>query len=194
MKKNCKGFTLVELMISVLIFGVVSAAIFGFMLTGAKTYNTVTDRISQQTQAQMAVNQLGDCLIDCNEGVYFDTTSNPPSKTLYIINVTMEKKTGDKDTYVPNYKAHVFKFEKSEIRYGNLGITKNTDGSFSCQGKVDELLTDDVSDFSVKFKGDEKLTKCDSATVSVKLKNRTLETVNTRTFAFRNKPAKVTVS
>ncbi|MEG1191297.1 MAG: type II secretion system protein [Oscillospiraceae bacterium] len=192
MKKNCKGFTLVELMISVLIFGVVSAAIFGFMLTGAKTYNTVTDRISQQTQAQMAVNQLGDCLIDCNAGVCFDTTS----KTLYIINVTMTKKTGDngKDNVEPSYSAHVFKFVNGEIRYGNLGITKNPEGTFTCKGKVDELLTDDVSDFSVEFKGDEKLTKCDSATVSVKLKNRTLETVNTRTFAFRNKPAKVTVS
>ncbi|MEG2010322.1 MAG: hypothetical protein RR032_07965, partial [Oscillospiraceae bacterium] len=118
------------------------------------------------------------------------------NKTLYIINVTMTKKTGDsdKDKVVLSYKAHVFQFKNGEIRYGNLGITKNTDGSFSCQGKVDELLTDDVSGFSVEFKGDEKLTKCDSATVSVKLKNRTLETVNTRTFAFRNKPAKVTVS
>ncbi|MEG1243087.1 MAG: type II secretion system protein [Oscillospiraceae bacterium] len=190
MKKNCKGFTLVELMISVLIFGVVSAAIFGFMLTGAKTYNTVTDRISQQTQAQMAVNQLGDCLIDCNAGVCFDTTS----KTLYIINVTMTKKDKDKVTYVPSYKAHVFKFKDGEIRYSNPVATKNTNGTFTCPVSIADLLTDDVSDFSVKFKGDKERTKCDSATVSVTLKNRTLETVNTRTFAFRNKPAQVKVS
>lgn len=80
MRTDNKGFTLTELLVSVVIFGVVLAAAFGFMLASTKSYNRVNDRIEVQTKSQMALNLVAEYVIDCTGGLCFDADAD----TLYI--------------------------------------------------------------------------------------------------------------
>ena len=58
MKKDNRGVTLVELLISFAILGIVSAVIAGFITTSSNTYSTLTTEVNLQYESQMAMNQL----------------------------------------------------------------------------------------------------------------------------------------
>ncbi|MEG1848279.1 MAG: prepilin-type N-terminal cleavage/methylation domain-containing protein [Lachnospiraceae bacterium] len=70
MSRN-KGFTLIELVVSIAILGVVGLAVMGFMTTGSRTYTNVNEEVDLQYEAQLSVNQLRDLIIDANRGVAY---------------------------------------------------------------------------------------------------------------------------
>lgn len=67
--KDNKGLTLAELIVCLAIFGILLAAVFGFMLTGSKTYTRINDRLELNVQSQLAVSHITEHFIDCNFGV-----------------------------------------------------------------------------------------------------------------------------
>ena len=69
LRKNKKGFTLVELIVSIVILSIVLLAAFGFMVSGAKSYATVDTRINRQLKSQLTLGQITDCLMNCNAGI-----------------------------------------------------------------------------------------------------------------------------
>ena len=71
MKHNNKGFTFVELIVGIVIFGIVTAAALGFLVTASRTYGSVNGAMNQRLDAQLAVNQIEEYLIDCNGTVSF---------------------------------------------------------------------------------------------------------------------------
>ena len=94
-KRNRQGgFTLIELIVSIVIFGIVLAAICGFMIAGAKSYTRINDRISAQMKLQLAADQISESLMDCNTGVVFRSSASGEniSSALYVLN---QNSTGD---------------------------------------------------------------------------------------------------
>lgn len=93
MKRNKnKGFTLVELIVSMVIFGIVLAAICGFMIAGAKSYTRVNDRLTAEAKLQLAANRIAESIVDCNEGIWFvekftgGNANIKENSSLFIIN------------------------------------------------------------------------------------------------------------
>lgn len=66
MFKSQKGFTLVELLIVVAIMSIVALAVCSFIMSGVRSYHEANNDINVQQEAQLAMNQITDVLIDMN--------------------------------------------------------------------------------------------------------------------------------
>ena len=71
MKKNQKGFTLVELIIAVAIVAIVSVTIVSFMIAGSRSYASSSTETNIQQEAQIAMNQISDLIIDTSKAVTY---------------------------------------------------------------------------------------------------------------------------
>lgn len=71
MKRDQKGFTIVELLIAVAILSIVVAAVCGFILVGSRSYAAGNSDISVQQEAQLALNQMSDVVIDTTRSVTY---------------------------------------------------------------------------------------------------------------------------
>ena len=71
MRKNQKGFTLVELIIAVAILAVVTLAVCGFIVVGSRSYTSANTDIMLQQDAQLALNQMSDVIIDTTESITY---------------------------------------------------------------------------------------------------------------------------
>ena len=77
MRSNTKGFSLAELVVGIVIFGVISASALGFLVASTNTYGSLSANMNMRMEAQLAVNQISEYLIDCNSGVYwYDSTKS----------------------------------------------------------------------------------------------------------------------
>ncbi|MCR4936672.1 MAG: prepilin-type N-terminal cleavage/methylation domain-containing protein [Lachnospiraceae bacterium] len=72
MKKN-KGYTLVELLVSMVVLMMVLTEVYVVMSNGSNVYNKGSYDVSLQTKAQQALMHLEDILIDANESVSYDS-------------------------------------------------------------------------------------------------------------------------
>ncbi|MGN0155931.1 MAG: type II secretion system protein J, partial [Lachnospiraceae bacterium] len=80
MKKNDRGYSLVELIVAFAIFAVVGIAVFGFMTYSSNNYRRTNTDIKLQYEQQLAVNQVRDLIVESTSAIYFDESS----KTLAI--------------------------------------------------------------------------------------------------------------
>lgn len=114
MRRNQKGFTLVELIIAVAIMSIVTLAVCGFIIVGSRSYASANTDIMLQQEAQLALNQISDVIIDTTDSINYggkdDTASEmqmvlkdsefvgePTEKCLVVIN----KADGNNDN--PSY-------------------------------------------------------------------------------------------
>ena len=128
LRKNNRGITLVELIVSAAILGIVAMCASAFMLAGARTYNSVNYAVRLQYQAQLAMAQLQEYTVDCSRGIAWDETTS----TLYIVN-------GD--------EVHVFDYDSAskEITYGTASFAE------SLSITVEGLVAEHVESMSVKM-------------------------------------------
>ena len=83
MRKNQKGFTLVELIIAVAILAIVTLAVCGFIVVGSKSYTSANTDIMLQQEAQLALNQISDVIIDTTDSISYSVgTSGGMQKVL----------------------------------------------------------------------------------------------------------------
>ncbi len=115
MKFDSKGFTLLELLISVTILAIVSGMILGFLTSGANTSRSVSFEAKLQYESQVAMAQLQEYLIDCNGGVCFDAGA----ETLYIAN-TQEDADGNL-----SYTLQTFRLQNDSLLYDKQEIDTN---------------------------------------------------------------------
>ena len=71
--KNNKGYTLVELLVSMVVLMMVLTEVYIVMNNGSNVYNRGSYDVSLQTKAQQALMHLEDILIDANESVSYDS-------------------------------------------------------------------------------------------------------------------------
>lgn len=105
---NNKGFSLIELIISVAILTIITSAILGFIVTSSKSYGNVSEDVSLQQEAQLSLNQISDLIVDSTSGLKYyyndnealtilsdaDISGDVTSKTLAIYNVQKEIVSG----------------------------------------------------------------------------------------------------
>lgn len=80
MRKDQRGFTIVELLIAVAILAIVVASVCSFILVGSRSYASANSDISVQQEAQLALNQMSDVLIDTTRSVNYvgyDASGSP---------------------------------------------------------------------------------------------------------------------
>lgn len=70
-KKNNMGFSLVELIVSLLISSIVIATIVFFVATGLSSYQKASTETTLQMEAQTASNQITDLLLEAKTYSYF---------------------------------------------------------------------------------------------------------------------------
>lgn len=98
-----KGYTLIELVVSMLITAIVITIIISFMSTNSSSYNYVSENINLQIESQTVMNQLNDIILeanwidkrdigsDCKAMIIYNTVDadvvllNKPAEKLYLI-------------------------------------------------------------------------------------------------------------
>lgn len=75
-RKNQKGFTLVELIIAVAILAIVTLAVCGFIVVGSKSYTSANTDIMLQQEAQLALNQISDVIIDTTDSITYSISTD----------------------------------------------------------------------------------------------------------------------
>ena len=80
MKRNNRGFTMVELIVSIAILGIIAVAVSSFLLAGTRSYTKVNYAVRLQYETQLAMNQIESYVMNGSQGIAWD------NKTLYIVN------------------------------------------------------------------------------------------------------------
>lgn len=73
-----KGFSLVELVVVMAIMGFLGLAVAGFIGTSSNQYKYASKEVDLQYEAQIAMNQIGDLLIDAQKGVKYENGAVSP--------------------------------------------------------------------------------------------------------------------
>lgn len=188
MKLRNKGFTLVELLVSVVIFAVILTAVFGFMMVGAKSFNTVNDRLDIQLQSQLASKQITEYIIDCNAGI----CTSADGKTIYVLN---------EENAV--YTVHIFKTDAETIKYGQqIAVYDATNKKFTFTDLADSELTGNIDtggmQIILKDAVGEAITQLGApvsvAELSIQFYKRSAKYTVTKNITLRNKPQLVKIN
>lgn len=177
-RKNNQGFTLVELIVSTAILGIIALSASAFMLAGTKSYSSLSYAVRLQYETQLAMAQLQEYTIDCNQGIAWDSTTDATNttKTLYIAN-------GDGDINTVDEVVHVFVYNKDEqtISYKRTatGAGFPKDLTFS----VDALMAEHVTAMDVVVDQEGKQA---NITLGMARGNKTYSA--TQVLALRNQP------
>lgn len=157
-KRENKGFSLVELVVVIAIFSVVSIAIGGFLLAAQRSYAVSANELDIQEEAQLVANQLQEMILDTSLGIsyqYVVVDDTGATLTDYMLDDSLALPTGEltkKELYIygSDYYYHIYwNKEKSElylIEYDKSGATPQLADGMPSEGVV---LGEFVSDFKV---------------------------------------------
>lgn len=98
-KRNNKGFSLVEVLIAVGILAIISGSTLLFMRQGSLTYNKTSADVDVQTEAQLTANAITDRVIDCETQLKFYDGHSSVTTDASGATVTVT------DSYSTSYKA-----------------------------------------------------------------------------------------
>ena len=171
------GFSLVELIIAIAILVIVTGAVCSFIIITSRNYANGNNDISVQQEAQLALNQISDVIIDATQSINYvgyDESNQPvkalkdseftftPEKKALIVYNTVTPASGE-GTEEPSAYAdpgtpaedsstelhnYMFYWQKSdENLYFSMA---DAGGSFPMPGEVDcVLLAENVTEFQV---------------------------------------------
>ncbi len=84
--RNNKGYTLVELLVTLAVFAIIMGEIGNMMLNSSKLYRNGTYEVELQTEAQQIVQQMEEFLIDVNHSVSVNYDESVSSDIIMISN------------------------------------------------------------------------------------------------------------
>jgi len=174
-KPNNKGFTLIELIVSFAILGVVSASLVALVSQSMEYYRKVTQTATLQYESQIVMTQIRERSINCNGAVRFCDKTN----TLYILNVEA-RSDGDEDLNVSifRYNAAANRLEYVDGSFGTMGLSDD---------KVDYTQLSPVSENVNHF---EVTVNRNSIIVEIGFFNQNNDYTGRQTIALRNDPTK----
>lgn len=150
-EKN-RGFSLVELIITIAIMSIVGGAITSFIVMTQRNYNNGSAETELQTEAQLVSNQLQDLMIDAAKGISYSYKKEIAEGSVEdsFLMADTEISAGDvvttKTLYIydeDKYYELVWDSTAGELRY------KEYDKANAPDGSAGELLAEFVSGFSV---------------------------------------------
>lgn len=71
MKKDNRGLTLIELIVTIAIIAIFSGVVLTFVGTGANSYRNTSNNAEAQMETQQALDQIQNIIIDTNRSVYY---------------------------------------------------------------------------------------------------------------------------
>lgn len=154
-QKQNSGFSLVELIIAIAILVIVTGAVCSFIIITSRNYANGNNDISVQQEAQLALNQMSDVIIDATESINYVgyDESDQPVKALKDSEFafTPEKKALIVYNTEPDH--YMFYWQKSdESLYFSVA---DADGNFPMPGENSTdcvLLAENVTDFQVDLR------------------------------------------
>lgn len=172
-KWNDNGFTLIELVVSAAILGLVILTAMGLMVASARTYSSVTYTLRLQYESQLAMAQFQEAILDCNGGIVWN------GDTLYILVTDSENPDND--------VLQIFRYDSASqcIYYGS-----NSPQAASFIS--DDLLAEHISALSVTFTDGADAGHVNSAKLEIALQRQGKTYTGTQTLYLRNEPLTAT--
>lgn len=155
MKRNNRGFTLIEVIVTLAILSVVSGSIVGFMVMASNQYRSSNTEVNLQFESQVVMNQIKDLIIDANKGVAYAAPDADGAEHTGMYDAELpQQESGSTVKRLYIYKnlpvdIVTWKEEERELYYStaSLGADK------TLQGETDQVLMSKyVSEFSVDLR------------------------------------------
>ncbi len=177
---NNRGFTLIELIISIAILAVVMVAALGFMGTGANLYTRNSIQIGLQNASEQALTQMDQEIIDTDTGlVWKQAEDNTEAPYLILVN-----RTGGPDSATYTVESYAFDKASGKIYYKKSGDTAVLSGDAS------GIVSDTVATGHVLAENVTAVTGIRVArnvTITLTMEKRGLSYTGKQTTAFRNR-------
>lgn len=184
-RKNNRGFTLVELLVSTAILGIIAVAASAFMVTGTRLYSSLNYAVRLEYEAQLAMAQLQEYTIDCNQGIAWDVTTDATgtTKTLYIAN-------GDGDISTADEVVHAFVYNNDEQTISYKRTATGAGFPENLTFPVDALMAEHVTAMDVDLNmGDKEVVLAgNQADIMLEMARGNKTYSATQVLALRNQP------
>ena len=141
-KKDHRGMSLVELVVSLLIASVVVIAIGGFLSVGTKSYLMTNTETQLQKESQIALNQIEDLMLVAQSydyQSYFVASKEVP----VLLITTLEKESGIPCEY---YHAIVWNKETKILSYRKISMTLLVSGYSSDLNVWGQAMAEEETD------------------------------------------------
>lgn len=171
MKGNNKGVTLVELIVTIAIMGVIAVGIQGFTLTSAKLNSNVVSDVKLQYESQLVMANVQKHLINANKAVFVDD-----NKLLMV-----------SDTDGPEDDIKLLLFEDNTLFYGE-GSAREGSGLTINIYKLAEHITDFTVELIDTTDGENPPTKATQSNITLKMERNGEVYIGTQSVALRNNP------
>lgn len=187
---NNRGFTLIELIVSIAILAVVMVAALGFMGTGANLYTRNSIQIGLQNASEQALTQMDQEILDADTGLVWKAADD--SEAPYLILVS---RTGGTDSTSYSVESYAFDKASGNLYYKKSGDTAVLSGDVS--GVVSDtmasghVLAENVTDMTFTPFGEQDTTTgirlARSVTIELTMEKRGLSYTGKQTTALRNR-------
>ena len=159
-KKDNKGFTLIELIVCILILGIVSGIIVMFVISSTNSYNLVQSEAIMQTEADVALGYINEAAVSATSYKNTETYVNESGKTINAVCIGVpggyhflwfEKEEGKlRFIFLPVSDSHLVPTALNGVikKADDIDI-KETLRNKSAYGKTEHFLCQYVTDFSV---------------------------------------------
>lgn len=149
MRLGRKGFSLVEVIVSLAIMTIVAGSIGAFMVAGNNSYMRGNREVTIQEEAQLTANQIIDLIIDVKKGITYTASGDPTNGNAELCLYNAEGETAYKLEWQGGDVNKIFLYEaESVLDASNNSITANFDNSQA------NLLAEYVTNFVVEIPDD----------------------------------------
>ena len=136
-----KGFTLVEIIVSLAIMTIVAGAVGAFMVAGNNSYMRGNKELTLQEEAQLTANQIIDMIIDVEKDIQF--TDNGTTSELFLEN--------EKNSYLLQWRKGSGASDPGRVYFHESDNTLDVDGNLVWS--TESLLAEYVTKFDVDLSG-----------------------------------------